>query len=166
MFSSLSLLINLFFYRSSSAQMVSPTPLEEIFYTVRGKRTTKLWMSRATQGRRTPMWEAPRKKHALLSREHYRISVWLRVAQTLGFPQPLWSPVKSQGHLTAWLLNLKLEILWILLYICQIQTEQTPEGSSMQYSLWMSAARGLSLSPGLGTPPREGNGNPLHYSCL
>ena len=110
--SSLSLHINLFFSRSYSAQMASPTLLlERLLYTVRGKGTIKLWVSRATQGRRTPMWEALRKNHALLSREHYRIPVWLRVAQTLGFPQPLWSPGKVQGHLIAWLLNLKLEIL-------------------------------------------------------
>ena len=26
--------------------------------------------------------------------------------------------------------------------------------------------RDLGLTPGLGRTPREGNGNPLHYSCL
>ena len=27
-------------------------------------------------------------------------------------------------------------------------------------------ARDMGLIPGLGRPPREGNGNPLQYSCL
>ena len=30
----------------------------------------------------------------------------------------------------------------------------------------VSSAGDLGLIPGLGKPPREGNGNPLQYSCL
>ena len=70
--------------------------LERLFYTVRGKGTIKLWASRATQGR-TPMWEASRKNHALLSREQYRIPVWLRVAQTLGVPSATVKPWEGPG---------------------------------------------------------------------
>ena len=70
--------------------------LGRLFYTVRGKGTIKLWVSRATQGR-TPMWEASRKNHALLSREQYRIPVWLRVAQTLGVPSATVKPWEGPG---------------------------------------------------------------------
>ena len=39
-----------------------------------------------------------------------------------------------------------------------------PGGSDGRESAWN--AGGLSSTPGLGRFPREGNGNPLQYSCL
>ena len=43
-------------------------------------------------------------------------------------------------------------------------TGQVPGGSEVKASA--SNARDPGLIPGLGRFPGEGNGNPLHYSCL
>ena len=39
-----------------------------------------------------------------------------------------------------------------------------PGGSEIKASAWNAGDPGL--IPGLGSSPGEGNGNPLHYSCL
>ena len=42
-----------------------------------------------------------------------------------------------------------------------------PSGSVVKNLLaYAGDARGVDSSPGLGRAPREGNGNPLQYSCL
>ena len=58
---------------------------------------------------------------------------------------------------------LRIILLKILLLV-QYMLINTPGGSDGQVSAYN--ARDLGLIPGSGRPPREGNGNPLQYSCL